>query len=381
MSKNWFRTLSCIFVLSLIVSGCSYVEKWFNFKQTVQRPFSAPFSESIDDSDSEILFRFVFTGDSRGDYKSTPSDDISEEMLELYASYIILLKPRPDFVIFNGDMVAKTAYRNDGQAIQKWKNVFEKPIRDSGIKLYITPGNHVIDQKWPTQSKEKDSIQYISEFRKYYLADNPLNGPRMNKGVTYSFTHKNCHFVTVTSFTTHSGPDNFELSPKKFVQKKKKFEYFVNRDNRVWLQEDLETSKSDFTIFFSHCPLIAVGPHYKDKKNFHAHPLNKNKLENILFKNGVDLILGSHEHVYSRTRLGPSNPLSSALQGSATQVVVGSCSAPLSQKEPRNDLIVDKYLSEYAILIADVFKNKIKCKAIKFDGKTIDAFTIYKNHK
>ncbi|KPA15243.1 metallophosphoesterase [Candidatus Magnetomorum sp. HK-1] len=375
MFKKWFRIATCIFVL-LIVSGCTYVEKWYH----VQKKIDVPFSEIIDE-DSEILFRFVFTGDSRGDYKGSPPDDIAEEILELFTKRILLLSPKPDFVIFNGDMVAKTAYRNGGHAIQIWKTVFEKPIREAGIKLFITPGNHIIDQKWPTQSKERDSIQYISWFRKHFLADNPLNGPRMFKGVSYSFTHKNCHFVTTPSFITHFGPDNFELSSKKFIQKKKKFEYFINRDNRIWLQDDLETSKSDFKIFFSHCPLFAVGPHYKDKKNFHAHPLNKAKLETILFNNTIDLILGSHEHVYSRVRLGPSNPISSGFQGTMTQVVVGSCSAPLSKKEPRNDLVVDKYLSEYAILVADVAKDRIQCKAIKHDGEAIDAFTIFNNHK
>lgn len=125
---------SLVFLFALYsFFGCSYFNKKTN-----------ELNLSLNtESGSDILFRFVFTGDSRGNYKANPPDHIAEEILELYAQRILSLSPKPAFVIFNGDMVAKTAYRNDGDAIKIWKTVFEMPIRDAGIKMFITPGNHI----------------------------------------------------------------------------------------------------------------------------------------------------------------------------------------------------------------------------------------------
>ncbi|MDY7037333.1 MAG: metallophosphoesterase [Thermodesulfobacteriota bacterium] len=319
------------------------------------------------------LFRFVFLGDTRGDYKSDPPCYLAEETLRKIVRKILDLVPRPDFVIFNGDMVAKTAYRKAPGAIKRWQSVFLNPMKSNRILVYTTPGNHVIDGN---ATNPDNSMRYIPLFNKYFQADNPMNGPKGYKGVSYSFTYKNCHFVTVTSFMTHKGYDNRELSSREFIQKKKDFEYFINKKNRRWLKEDLKRDHSDFTLFFTHCPIYPVGPHYKDKLSFHAHPANSSIIARTLIDDGVHAFLASHEHLYARANLGPSNPDSSGLKGELLQVIIGSAGAPLSSKPARKDMVFEKYEKTYNYLVADVRSNMIKCVVYDDNDGEIDSFSI-----
>jgi len=332
-------------------------------------------SVKMNQNTDKLFFRFVVLADSRGDYKADPPKIIAEEVLGKITQKIVSLNPKPDFVIFNGDMVAKTAYRGNSNAVEKWKNIFLKPIKDKNISVFVAPGNHIIDQK---TVENDDPMKYIPLFRKHFQADNPLNGPDKYKGVTYSFNKKNCHFVTVTSFTTHRGQDNTELTSKDFVQKKKDFEYLINKENRDWLLKDLKKDDSDFTIFFTHVPLFAVGPHYKDMKSLHAHKKERDMVANILTDDGVDLYIGAHEHLYARTLLGPSNPSFSGLKSNLLQIVVGSSGAPFSKASKREDMIFEKYVVDYEFLVADVRKNKIEFHVYNDNNDEIDSFIIKK---
>jgi predicted phosphodiesterase len=320
----------------------------------------------------KTIFRFVFLGDSRGNYKANPPVYLAEEVLDQITKQIIALDPKPEFVIFNGDMVAKSTYKNAPEKIEKWKSLFLKPIKKNKIKVYITPGNHILDQK----EKSGKEVKYIPLFRKYYMADNPTNGPRGYKGVSYSFTVKNTHFATVTSFVTHAGYDNTEIKPEDFLQKKKVFEYYVNQKNQSWLKNDLEKNNSDFKIFFTHSALYPIGPHYMDKKGLNAHPESRNNLLKILTNNNVDIFIASHEHLYARSNLSNSNPKDSKLTTSLPQVIVGSASAPLSNKPARQDIIFEKYVKDYDYLVADVKTSYILCTVYNNKKKIIDQFII-----
>jgi hypothetical protein len=326
----------------------------------------------------ETLFRFVFLGDTRGDYKADPPVYLAEEVFQKIIKRILALSPKPEFVIFNGDMVAKTTYKEAPEMIERWQCIFIKPLRENGITIYITPGNHILDGN---AVNKDNSIRYIPLFRKYFQADNPLNGPSFYKGVTYSFTHKNCHFVTVTPFITQKGIDNSEIKPGEFVQKKNDFEYFINMENLRWLEEDLKRNNADFTIVFTHCPLYPVGPHFEDRKNLHAHQDNRDRIAQILVDNSVDIYLASHEHLYARVNLSSSNPPSSKLRGNLVQVVVGSASAPLNGASPRKDMVFEKYQKVYEFMVADVKRNRIECNVYDENGNTIDSFSILKKIK
>jgi hypothetical protein len=319
------------------------------------------------------LFRFVFTGDSRGDYKAKPPVYLEEELLSRTAGFIQALEPKPEFVIFNGDMVAKTAYSKAPEVIKRWHALFQAPLQAANIKVYIAPGNHVVDQKTPCPPGETG---YISLFNKSFPADNPKNGPAGYEGVSYSFTHGSVHFVTVTSFMSHDGPDHTELTTGEFAQPKKGFEYFVNEPNRSWLKQDLAQDRSRFTVFFTHVPPYAVGPHHEDKMGLDAHPANRDAVAAILVDNKVDMVLASHEHLYARANLGPDNPVGAGPKGALPQVVVGSVSAPLNTEPARQDMEFAKYLASYGYLVADVKQDRIECQMMNGDNQPIDFFTI-----
>lgn len=323
------------------------------------------------------LFRFVFTGDSRGDYKATPPVFLEEEMLARITGYIRALEPRPQFVIFNGDMVAKSTFSKAPEVIGRWQELFQKPLQAEGVKVYLAPGNHVVDQKKPCPPGE---TCYVSLFNRSFPADNPGNGPAGYEGVSYSFTQGEVHFVTVTSFMSHDGPDHTELTPAEFAQPKSRFEYFVNQANRDWLQQDLRADSSRFTVFFTHVPPYAVGPHLADKKSMEAHPANRDALTAILADNGVDMVLASHEHLYARADLGPDNPPGSGLKATLPQVVVGSASAPLNAEPPRSDMVFAHYLASYGYLVADVKRDRIECQMYNGENQPIDFFIIKAKH-
>jgi DNA repair exonuclease SbcCD nuclease subunit len=321
--------------------------------------------------------RFVFLGDTRGDYKAKIPIYFTEKILDQFVKQIIKIQPKPEFVIFNGDMVAKTAYTNSKNTIKRWNEIFTIPIKKAGIKIFITPGNHIIDQK--TKNPMISASNYIKRFSRDFPNDNPQNGPGIYKGVSYSFDYKNCHFSTVTSFISHRGKDNTEVKKRNFVQKKKDFEYFINKENRKWLLKDLKKSQADFNIFFTHCPLFPVGPHYKDKKSLHAHRKNQQNVAAILTKNKIDLYLTSHEHMYARSKLGPKNPINSGLKGEYQQVILGSAGAPMTKKPSRTDMKHEVFTYQYDMMIADLTDKYIECNVYDQNKKLIDNFRVYKN--
>ena len=318
--------------------------------------------------------RFVFLGDTRGNYKLKNPVYLNEKVLIKFVNQIITMNPKPKFVIFNGDMVAKTAYTKSKKSIERWNEIFTKPIQKAGIKIFITPGNHIIDQK--KDNVKVSASNYIERFNKDFPSDNPQNGPDKYKGVTYSFDYENIHFVTTTSFVSHRGFDNNEIKKNYFVQKKKDFEYFINRENRDWLLNDLEKSKSKFKIFFTHCPLYPVGPHYKDKKSLHAHEQNRKDVLSILNSYKVDLFLASHEHMYARVKLGPNNPKNSGLKKEIYQITLGSASAPMKKIEKRESMKHDVYTFEYDMLVADLVGNFIECNVYDENINIIDNFKV-----
>ncbi len=329
---------------------------------------------------NDFLFRFVFTGDSRGDYNAKPPVMLSSDILKKFMDIIIKMDPKPEFLFFNGDMVAKTAYRSEEglKAVDEWNQIVADKMAEHGIKLYIIPGNHIVDQKEKTQG---GNVQYIERFRKYFKKNaNPKNGPSLYKDVTFSFDHKNTHFTTVISFMTHDGPDNKELTPDKFVHTEQIFEYFVPKENREWLQNDLKNSDKDFKLFIVHCPLYPVGPHYKDKKSLHAHPANRDDVMSILIANNTDAILASHEHLYARLDLSPERIEGLKINYIMPEIIIGSAGAPLYNKK-REDIKIDVIKPEYTLLIGDVYKDRIVLKVINENGNEIDKIIIQKKRK
>ena len=110
--------------------------------------------------------------------------------------------------------------------------------------------------------------------------------------------------------------------------------------------------------------------------SLHAHPANRSIIAGTLIDDGVHAFLASHEHLYARANLGPTNPDSSGPKGYLLQVIMGSAGAPLSSKPARKDMVLEKYEKTYHYLVADVKTNMINCKVYDDNDYEIDSFSI-----
>ncbi len=324
----------------------------------------------------DFKFRFVFISDTRGDYKANPPAYIAEKIIPKFIDQLLGLQPRPALVFFNGDMIAKTAYRESPESAARWKDLFLAPLIKNDIPTYVVPGNHIVEGN---KNETPKTVKYIKVFNDLFATSMaPRNGPQGFESVSYSVVWQNCHFITATPFTTHDGYDNTELDEKDFVHSKQGYEYYMNESNRVWLADQLKKSECAFKIVFTHVPLYAVGPHHNDQKSIHSHLKNRDEIAQLLVKNRVDLYVASHEHLYARALISASNPEKSGLSGNLLQVIVGSAGAVLAHGNKRNDMIFEKYTVSYDYLVGDVYTERIECTAYDENGKSIDKFIIEK---
>ena len=147
-----------------------------------------------------------------------------------------------DFVVMLGDNIygSKTA--------EDFRKKFEHPyqaLRDAGVQFYASLGNH----------------DHTSE--RLYKPFN-MGGQRY-----YTFKNGNVQFFVLDS--NYMDPPQLE-----------------------WLEQQLSGSGATWKICFFHHPLYSHG-------KFHGSDLDlRARLEPMLMKYGVDVVLNGHEHVYER---------------------------------------------------------------------------------
>lgn len=147
-----------------------------------------------------------------------------------------------DFVVMLGDNIYGSKTPAD------FKKKFEDPYRvltSSGVKFYASLGNH----------------DHTSE--RLYAPFN-MNGQRY-----YTFKNGNVQFFVLDS-------------------------NYMDPPQLQWIQQQLSGSSAAWKICFFHHPLYSHG-------RFHGSDLDlRARLEPLLIKYGVDVVLNGHEHVYER---------------------------------------------------------------------------------
>jgi predicted phosphodiesterase len=149
-----------------------------------------------------------------------------------------------DFVLMLGDNIY------GGKGASSFRQKFEQPYKtllDAGVKFYATLGNH-----------DDPEEAFYKPFN--------MGGKRY-----YSWHNGNAQFLSLDS--TYMVPEQLD-----------------------WLQQQLVGNESDWKICFFHHP-------FYDHARFHG-PDNdlKSQLEPIFVKNGVDVVMSGHEHVYERLK-------------------------------------------------------------------------------
>jgi len=217
----------------------------------------------------------------------------NEEILRLIADDIAGIKP--DFVLVSGDLV-NGWLRNGGTTYAKqyagWKRSM-KPVVKHGIKIYALRGNHDSGPELlalpplPKRLRPKPASLTMlkKEFKKASIHKyTPMNGSKKERGLTYSFVHKNTRII---------GLDQYSAGQHKINQK--------------WLNRQLAKKTGTHLFVFAHEP--AFGTDYKDNLSF--YPGKRDLFWNSIGKGGARVYFCGHDHFYNRSLIQDSrgNPI------------------------------------------------------------------------
>ena len=149
-----------------------------------------------------------------------------------------------DFVLMLGDNI----YGSDSAA--DFRRKFEdpyKPMLDDGVKFYATLGNH-----------DNPNQRFYKPFN--------MDGKRY-----YSFKKENVEFFAL---------DSTYMDPQQLA----------------WVEKQLSGSSAEWKICYFHHPLYSDGKFHGPDRDL------RSRLEPILAKGGVNLVLTGHEHFYERLK-------------------------------------------------------------------------------
>jgi len=216
-------------------------------------------------------------------------------------------------------MVGDNIYGSDSAA--DYKRKFEdpyKPLLDAGVKFYAALGNH-------------DSPNQAS-----YAPFN-MGGQRY-----YTFRAS----PSGVGKLTHGGVRFFALDSN-----------YLRKEQLDWLDKELGSSGSDWKICFFHHPLYSSG-------RTHGSALeSRATLEPIFVKNGVDVVLTGHDHIYERIKL----------EQGIQHFVIGSGGSLRKGDLARTDLTVKGYDQDYVFLLAEIAGDELYYAAVSRKGGIIDS--------
>lgn len=214
-----------------------------------------------------------------------------------------------DFVIMLGDNL----YGSDKPS--SYNKAFEVPYKtllDSGVKFYAALGNH--DN--PNQRLYK-----------------PFN---MNGEKYYSFRPK-------------GGVRFFALDSN-----------YVDDKQLDWLNGELAASGSDWKIAFFHHPLYSSG------ETHGSADLQRERLEPVFVKHGVNVVFSGHEHFYERIK--PQKGIAYFTLGNSAKLRRGDLSV--------TNLTAKGWGTGYGFMLAEIDGDTLHFQVISTDGKTVDAGSI-----
>jgi predicted phosphodiesterase len=187
-----------------------------------------------------------------------------------------------------------------------------KPLIGAGVKFYASLGNH--DDDGQTQYK-----LFNMNGRKYY-SFRPKNGVRF-----------------------------FALDSN-----------YVDDKQLDWLARELAASGSDWKIAFFHHPLYSSG------ETHGSADAQRELLEPLFVKHGVDVVITGHEHFYERTKP----------QKGVAYFIVGSSSKLRKGDLRKSGLTASGNDSSYAFMLVEIEGDDMHFQAVSGKGATLDAGSI-----
>ncbi len=213
---------------------------------------------SSSDSDSDF-FTFAVIGDS--------------ENLKNYSGYnpelVTILgevqELKPDFTIFSGDMISAADESNVTN--ERKINDLKEKIDENLSKYFLVLGKHDLDC----------GNFCVDTWRKVFWGeDKPEDGKRK---LYHSFNYQNAHFILLSN--------DYPLRRS------------LDRDQLIWLEDDLRKTKQEHKIVVMHVPPITFFE--ESKKDCHDMSCEKEVQKEVLalFREyDVDLVISGHEHTF-----------------------------------------------------------------------------------
>lgn len=214
-----------------------------------------------------------------------------------------------EFVIMTGDNLYGSERPRD---YEKKFSIPYKPLLDAGVKFYASLGNHDDDGQIRYKPFNMDG-------RKYY------------------------------SFRPKLGVRFFALDTN-----------YVDDKQLDWLDKELAASGSDWKIAFFHHPLYSSG------ETHGSADLQRELLEPIFLKYGVNVVIAGHEHFYER--LKPQKGVAYFTIGSSAKLRKGDL-RKTSMTAYGND-------TDYAFVMMEIVGDELYYQAINNRGVTLDAGSI-----
>ena len=214
-----------------------------------------------------------------------------------------------EFVLMLGDNLYGSERPRDYE--RKFSAPF-KGLIDGGVKFYASLGNH--DDAGQTQFK-----LFNMDGKKYY-SFKPKNGAR---------------FFAIDS-------------------------NYVDKQQLEWLDKELAASGSDWKIVFFHHPLYSSG------ETHGSADLQRELLEPVFLKHGVNVALMGHEHFYER--LKPQKGVAYFILGSSAKIRKGDLR--------KSALTAYGNDTDYTFMLAEIVGDELYFQAINNKGTTLDSGSI-----
>jgi len=217
-------------------------------------------------SSSSTVNQFMVVGDL---HHSSPSSDLSQSML--YELTLAAIKEEVDFVFFTGDLGLKVfeSPSVEDSVLKDWRFALDT-LLDHNIRVYACRGN--VD----TGGREVWDSLFLG------IYSFPMNGPEMEKNLTYAIVYDNLLFVSLDQYTD------------------------AHKINQLWLDSLLSTTTREHIFAAGHEPAFKLlNPNCMDK-----FPEERNRFWESLTDAGAKVYFSGHDHFYDHVIMvdGDSNP-------------------------------------------------------------------------
>ncbi len=240
-------------------------------------------------------FRCVVYGDCRA---TTQSEIFNRPVLSFINSQIVALDPRPEFVIFLGDMVRGCFPKSDpspyvlaDNTLNVWKSFMTQTL--NGIPFYTVVGNNDLYGRtgW---------TEYVLQGQYQSIFSNmPNNGPTNYKKLVYSFEYGSGDERTLFVIL-----DGFGFANVGAYQ----WDNGYDTEQIDWFREQARSSTASHKFVFTHGPAFSpegwpVGALYPVT----TRGTSTYAIRDIAKTYKFDMFYCAHEHLYSRWNPQPSS--------------------------------------------------------------------------